>query len=93
MRKSKPTSDASLILKCKLFLHMTSLVPAEIQTKTGERSARQSQFGTYWLPRLPYIRAKCCDPDWSKPILRWIAVFQKIANHAVLLYPGKVKGI
>lgn len=38
---------------------------------------------------LPYQRGKCCEQDWYLPILKWITIFCKIANHSVLIYPNK----
>lgn len=45
-------------------------------------------YANYAWFSLPYARGNCCDPDWSVLILKWITIFTKVANHAVLIYPG-----
>ncbi|KAK9899632.1 hypothetical protein P389DRAFT_164661 [Cystobasidium minutum MCA 4210] len=38
---------------------------------------------------LPYARGNCHNRDWAQLVLKWITIFTKVANHAVLIYPDK----
>lgn len=38
--------------------------------------------------RVPLEKGKCCNPEWSKNLLSFINLFQKVSNHVALIYPG-----
>ncbi|KAL8291266.1 hypothetical protein RQP46_002244 [Phenoliferia psychrophenolica] len=37
----------------------------------------------------PYRLGKCCEPNWTELIFKYISLFQKVSNHLALLYPNR----